>query len=666
MNKILAFLFLSAAASLVFGCARTASPDSERPVLSLAPSYGAVSRASSFSQGDALGVWAAADGFGFRASGNALDHQKFTAGADGVTFASIPAAHYPNERDAVRLYAYFPYQVSAVDPHSVAFSVQTDQSTPENFKKSDLCWGSTATTPSEAPVPLTFQHLLSCIRIVLAPAQAVEGVWLPDAVTNGSLDAETGVFTAGSTKAEVRTSGDELILPAQALHRLTVRSGGADYLFEPQTAIALSSGYTYTLTLTLSPTARTASLAAVTVAAWAEGSSSGAIAQGVSNSFTAHWAMPSQGYADAAKAVLTVSAGEGAASRTLAATNFQRIDVSDPLMCTYAFEVAAPDGSLGYPYTIQDLSFYDGSDQLIESVGSVLGATVYKPGAYTLGLQQKNLLRIAEGRIDSYADFWASGSLSGAVDNTFALHLLEPQAMGYDYTLIEQVRLTIDGAAYLFPAVTFTSRSNTLLAVTQPFAFSTARPSGYPYTIKKVELLKADGGLVGAFDADIWTHHTGPVSMQLYYGKALMMVQTASVSAIGTTTSVADTASHTSTVYHSPVELVYTLGSGAVAAGKEATKAAKAVLTVQTNLGTAEVTVSGFAMRGTPLAAYSTNALNLAAGAGWPAGARYPYKITHVSLLDAENGVLVPKTALGSPATVRGGGKTTLGVMKFN
>lgn len=654
-------LFFAAAAFLVASCAREGGSGTDRVALTLQFAEASASKVDALAAGDVAGVFARVDGVGSFAQAN----HRFVSDASGVLVGD-PALYFLDSKQATELLAYLPYVAGQMDATQVAYATPVDQTSDENFRKADLLWGHTASTPMQVAVPIPFEHLLC--KLVATTSQPIERWSVHNTLLDGVLNAETGVFTLGTTRSNLSATGrSELVLAPQSIQTLDFTVGGVEYTFHSPSPIVLESGKSHTMNLTLHEQNHTATLAdPVAIEAWTLSSSSASVAGTANNRFTVYWALPSVGYKNAARAVLHLTTTDGTAV-DIDATNFVPVSVDNEYLCTYSFELTK--ATLAYPYTINGVRFFDGSGQLIQLCSSLLGANVYKSGDYTLGIEAGNVLSVIEGRVNSFTEVFGSGAISGGVANQFVLQLLEPQATGYDYTKIKQVKLTADGVDYHFPAVTFTGSSNILVAITNSFAFTTARPAGYPYTVERIELLDGSGVVVGAtagvFDADVMVSRGGLVTMQLFRGKATGLISSTTFVAYGAQ-GTSDAPIFTGTVVDSPVELLYTLGNGTPVAGKEATAVTQAVVTVETADGVSHtVTLSPFAMMGTPLAARS-NAINIVSGTGWPLGAKFPYRITHVGLLDKNGTAVVPSTALATPLEVRWSGRVGLSVMKYN
>lgn len=157
---------------------------------------------TSFDTGDAIGVFASVNENGtLLASGNYADNVKYVYSSNRFinAGAGIPLAK-DIEHD-VSYYAVYPFMSSAASKFN--FSVNEDQSTYDKYTKSDLCMAKTTTSPSEAIVPLKFDHMLSRVMI----------------------DASRAGLTAGNYRIELISYDNDLKVDLQK-QAVTVQNNG--------------------------------------------------------------------------------------------------------------------------------------------------------------------------------------------------------------------------------------------------------------------------------------------------------------------------------------------------------------------------------------------------------------------------------------------------------
>ena len=355
---------------LLAGCAQRMEPQNEP--IALLYSAEEASKTDALAEGDQVTVCASVDG----TQNYFLEDSRWTVGPDGKALVPPQPVFYPDAKQAVTFWAYFGTQ-----------SVPSDQSTAAALKQADLCWASASSTPSHTAVPLTFSHVFA--RLVVTCSQPTSRILTPSAFSGGSLDIKTGAFT-NSTKSDVFTTQNELIVPAQTLNRLLLTSGGVDYVFDG--SIALESGKTTTVNLTLNTSTKTATLNGSSVSAWIASTQSGNLSEAVSNVLTLHWPNFIQQGALPDKVLLTINGSDYTISSGI----------------TYAaqtFTVPFASAALRYPYTITKITFYNGSAQSLPACTQLLGATVYKSAAQTLGIKDQ------AGAIKIGNLWWATGNL---------------------------------------------------------------------------------------------------------------------------------------------------------------------------------------------------------------------------------------------------------------
>ena len=369
MKKLLVFSLLF----VLLGC--THAQDEQHRIdlrFFATDSVGSASKTDVLLTGDKISVYGAVDGV----EGYFLDNSTWTVGSDGHTLVPSVAVFYHDPKQAATFYAYFGQQ-----------SVPSDQSAAAELKKADLCWASASSTPSTAPVPLKFNHIFA--RLVVTCSQPTEKITVPNAFSGGSLDIRTGVFT-NSTKSDVFTTQNELIVPAQTLSRLVLTSGGVEYVFDG--SITLESGKTTTLNLTLNTATKTVSLSGSSVAAWASQATSGTPSDVVSNAFTLQWGYTPLNYSSVNKLTLTLRNPSGA-TKTVDAVGLSLRAGSSTAAAVFTFGVDL--GEWGYPYTIAQMQFYSGSTLVQNTSTGIFGSTIYKPGSYVLGVKQNPVLSLS-------------------------------------------------------------------------------------------------------------------------------------------------------------------------------------------------------------------------------------------------------------------------------
>ena len=167
----------------------------------------------------------------------------------------------------VTYYAYLPYTGTVSDATNYAFTVQTDQSTEDNVKASDLlCTGQQPATPGTA-LDITFKHALSKLNVTLKKGSELdEGVTFKSVKLSNCATATTVNLTDGTTDtatksqtitlyAATENEQYECILVPQTFNQtLKVEitdNNGKVYTFKSDDELTFSSGKQYTLNLTV-------------------------------------------------------------------------------------------------------------------------------------------------------------------------------------------------------------------------------------------------------------------------------------------------------------------------------------------------------------------------------------------------------------------------------
>ena len=170
----------------------------------------------------------------------------------------------------VTYYAYLPYTETVGDATNYAFTVQTDQSTEDNVKASDLlCTGQQPATPGTA-LDITFKHALSKLNVTLKKGSELEdgqnltftSVKLSNCATKIVVNLLEGTFgnttNSGQTITLYATTANKqyecILVPqtfAQSLKVEITDKNGKVYTFTSNKDLTFASGEQYTLNLTV-------------------------------------------------------------------------------------------------------------------------------------------------------------------------------------------------------------------------------------------------------------------------------------------------------------------------------------------------------------------------------------------------------------------------------
>ena len=167
----------------------------------------------------------------------------------------------------VTYYAYLPYTGTVSDATNYAFTVQTDQSTEDNVKASDLlCTGQQPATPGTA-LDITFKHALSKLNVTLKKGSELdEGVTFKSVKLSNCATATTVNLTDGTTDTATKsqtitlyaaTENEQygcILVPQTFNQTLKVEitdNNGKVYTFTSNKELTFASGEEYTLNLTV-------------------------------------------------------------------------------------------------------------------------------------------------------------------------------------------------------------------------------------------------------------------------------------------------------------------------------------------------------------------------------------------------------------------------------
>lgn len=219
---------------------------------------------TSFENSDEIGVYVTTGDNALQLGGNAVNNELFTF--NGTSWTS-PRKVYWNA-GMHNLYAYYPYSKTVNDVEDYQFSVQTDQSTAENYTKSDFLWASVKdVAASNNAVKMQFNHKLSCVNVELIKGESYEGeiptnteVYIYSTVTSALVSLSSGDVCKDSYASsdvircfqEAPTKYKAVVVPQNISSRrplVEVVIGNVSYLMEG--TVSYKPGMRHTLTVTL-------------------------------------------------------------------------------------------------------------------------------------------------------------------------------------------------------------------------------------------------------------------------------------------------------------------------------------------------------------------------------------------------------------------------------
>lgn len=177
---------------------------------------------------------------------------------DGKNFSPEQIVYYPTGDASLNFTAYHPYQADGLPAESsiLPVSIQTDQSSSENFSKSDFLWAQqNGVSSSSEAVQLNFAHKFSKLKIALVPEEEADLSALADdqprivvagIKTEANCNLENGTLSDLQTPSDIiphgtwtveenKLVGKELIFVPQALnsqeHSIIIEWKGRIYVY---------------------------------------------------------------------------------------------------------------------------------------------------------------------------------------------------------------------------------------------------------------------------------------------------------------------------------------------------------------------------------------------------------------------------------------------------
>lgn len=282
--------FLLAAAAVAFAACSNNESDNQVQnfdnVIRLSSSLGTTTRATNnlletnFDAGTKVKVQVTDKATSGAISYAPVDYTVGTSGSLSVT----PAQYYPASGSSVDIYAYYPSDATA------DFSVETDQSSDNAYKTSDLMYASITgitKTSTDEQRKLTFNHLLSKIVVTLAKGTGMTDdeinaatVTLKDVIYKGTFTASNGTFTAAANEAANKvdiviasnagtTARAAIVVPQSVASKtLEIAIGGNKKEYSIPAGTTFSAGKVYSYTVTLAKTGITVTSS---IGAWTDG-----------------------------------------------------------------------------------------------------------------------------------------------------------------------------------------------------------------------------------------------------------------------------------------------------------------------------------------------------------------------------------------------------------
>lgn len=267
MKNVRFLLFATAVAAFFSACNNEENLNDHSGEIQLNMLYpGQESRATdtAFENSDPIGVYVTAADALLQLGGNEVNNELFTY--NGSSWTSQRKVYW--NKGTHNVYAYYPYSKDVNEIENYQFSVQEDQSSAQNYTRSDFMWASaSAITASNNPVPMQFSHKMSNVIVELVRGETFEGeipttaeVYLYSTTTASLIDLSTGDVTKDSYAGEgtikcrklSNTKFTAIVVPQSITSRrplVEVIVDNVSYLMEGK--ISYRPGMRHTITVTL-------------------------------------------------------------------------------------------------------------------------------------------------------------------------------------------------------------------------------------------------------------------------------------------------------------------------------------------------------------------------------------------------------------------------------
>ena len=212
---------------------------------------------------------------------------KYTAAGGSWSNTGSSKLYYPLDGSAAEIYALSPKQSDIRTVFEYGFSVQSNQASLENYKKSDLLYANLRQTPTDNAITIQMKHLCARIVITLAEEAAPNpsffskytSVKISNVYLTGSPDV-SGTFSGNRDNGSIELGTANVasnvgVIPSQTVRTGTelfeVSDGTNTYKYTTQESIEFKGGYSYNFTLKITRSELT--LESLTLSGWTDGGS---------------------------------------------------------------------------------------------------------------------------------------------------------------------------------------------------------------------------------------------------------------------------------------------------------------------------------------------------------------------------------------------------------
>ena len=138
-------------------------------------------------------------------TGNYVDNEKFTY---TTSWNSEKELYWLDDKTPADFYTYYPYG-KPTDVKAYTFSIQRDQSTEANYKKSEFLWGKTQkVTPTDKPVSISMSHKMSCALVKVEPGKGFTTEKLDAAHITVSLNQAKAKALVDLSNGQITADGE--------------------------------------------------------------------------------------------------------------------------------------------------------------------------------------------------------------------------------------------------------------------------------------------------------------------------------------------------------------------------------------------------------------------------------------------------------------------------
>lgn len=258
-------VLLFSVATLTFSCAKKPAPEPTPEKLPIKIST-AITKATDteFEYSDQVGVYVVNEPESLQPTGNHVDNMRFTY--DGSWNPDTPI-YWKNKTTRAEFYCYYPYNSSISDLDAYRFTVNTDQTSDDNYKSSDFLWGKTEkVSPTEDAVSITMRHLMSKVIVRLVAGNGYNdedmcnaSVAICGLKASALINLTNGKVTADGDMADIYPGLEDdirraIVIPQSVESTDLIKVSIDDKTYILNQSVTFESGKQHTCTITVEKT----------------------------------------------------------------------------------------------------------------------------------------------------------------------------------------------------------------------------------------------------------------------------------------------------------------------------------------------------------------------------------------------------------------------------